>query len=168
MKYQGLFLLTLHFLVYVHFMKKTWLILFACLLALGSILAQKPFTWSFTVKKMADKTYEIHCLADIDLPWHIYSQFTPDGGPTPTKFEFSKNPLYTLDGGVKENGMLTVKHEPVFGVNVKYFWGAVDFVQRVKLKGNARTNISGSVEFMVCDDTQCLSPVTEKFTLALN
>ncbi len=149
-------------------MQKKILFLAALILTAGWVGAQKPYTWSFVAKKAADKTYEIHCRVEINPPWHTYSQFTPEGGPVPTKFEFSKNPLYTLAGPVKELGKLQTRHEEVFAVDVKYFDGKVDFVQRVKLKGNAKTNFSGSVEFMVCNDVQCLPPTTEKFTLALN
>jgi thiol:disulfide interchange protein DsbD len=56
----------------------------------------------------------------------------------------------------------------VFGVDVKYFSGKVDFVQLVKLKSKAKTNFTGSVEFMVCNDQQCLPPATQKFSIALN
>ena len=70
----------------------------------------------------------------MNSPWHTYSQFTPDGGPVATQFSFAKNPLYTLEGKVKENGNLIQKHEAVFGVDVKYFSEKVDFVQVVKMK----------------------------------
>jgi hypothetical protein len=71
-------------------------------------------------------------------------------------------------GDVKENGKLLIKHEEVFGVDVKYFEGKVDFVQRIKLKGSAKTNFTGTVDFMVCNDQQCLPPATQKFSIALN
>jgi hypothetical protein len=127
-----------------------------------------PYTWSYSAKKVNDNTYELHFRVDLNSPWHTYSQYTPDGGPVPTKFVFAKNPLYTLDGKVKENGSLMQKHEAVFGVDVKYFNGKVDFVQVVKLKTKAKTNFSGSVEFMVCNDQQCLPPATQQFSIALN
>jgi Disulphide bond corrector protein DsbC len=149
-------------------MQKGFLIFAWFLAGIGSVLAQTPCTWSFTAKKTADKSYEIHCTADVTAPWHTYSQFTPDGGPVPTKFSFAKNPLYSLEGTVKENGKMITKHETVFGVDVKYFDGKVDFVQMVKLKGTAKTNFSGSVAFMVCNEEQCLPPTTQKFTVALN
>ncbi len=149
-------------------MKKYFFLLLLFFSLTGVTLAQTPYTWSFRAKKVSDKTYEIHCVADVQAPWHTYSQFTPDGGPLPTKFTFSKNPLYSLDGVVKENGKLIVKHEDVFGVDVKYFEGEVDFVQRVKIKGSAKTNFSGTVEFMVCNEQQCLPPATQKFSVALN
>jgi thiol:disulfide interchange protein DsbD len=41
---------------------------------------------------------------------------------------------------------------------VKYFESKVDFVQVVKLKANVKTSLAGKVEFMVCNDKQCLPP----------
>jgi hypothetical protein len=128
----------------------------------------KPYNWTYSAKKVSDNTFELHFLVDLNNPWHTYSQFTPDGGPVPTKFNFTKNPLYTLEGKVKENGHLQQKHEAVFGVDVKYFSEKVDFVQVIKLKTKAKTNFSGSVEFMVCNDQQCLPPATQTFSIALN
>src|SRR5579863_9810759 len=107
-------------------MKKQLLILVSFLLIMSLLKAQTPYVWSFSSKKISDKTYELHLTVDVSAPWHTYSQFTPDGGPVPTKFTFAKNPLYTLDGQVKENGKMVTRHETVFGVDVKYFDGKVD------------------------------------------
>ncbi len=141
-------------------------LLFACTMQAQSPGA--PYNWTYSAKKISENVYELHFLVDVNSPWHTYSQFTPEGGPVPTKFSFVKNPLFTLEGKVKENGKLLQKHEAVFGVDVKYFNGKVDFVQVVKLKTKAKTNFSGSVEFMVCNDQQCLAPTTQKFSIALN
>ena len=46
----------------------------------------------------------------------------------------------------------------LWGGNVNYFEKTVDFVQLVKVKGNVKTNLSGKVEFMVCDEEKCLPP----------
>jgi hypothetical protein len=141
-------------------------IVFAC--AGQAQVHTTPYSWTYSAKKISDNVYELHFLVELSNPWHTYSQFTPDGGPVPTKFSFAKNPLYALDGKVKENGTLIKKHEAVFGVDVKYFNDKVDFVQVIKLKTSAKTNFSGSVEFMVCNDQQCLPPATQKFSIALN
>jgi Disulphide bond corrector protein DsbC len=127
-----------------------------------------PYSWTFTAKKIAADSYEIHLSATVQSPWHTYSQFTPAGGPVPTKFSFAKNPLYKMEGAVKEEGKMITKHEEVFGVDVKYFEGDVDFVQVVKMKSGAKTNLTGSVTFMVCNDAECLPPTTQKFSVALN
>ena len=128
---------------------------------------QDPVHWTATSKKIADKTYEIHLTANIDNKWHIYSQTTPDGGPIPTNISFTKNPLITLDGSAKEVGKLEQHNEPLFGVDVKQFSNKVDFVQVVKMKANVKTSVSVAVEFMVCNDHECLPPSTKKFTVAL-
>src|SRR5665647_1012682 len=128
---------------------------------------QNPVSWSATAKKISDKTYEIHLTANIQKGWHVYSQTTPDGGPVPTNITFTKNPLLTFEGNAKEVGKLEKHAEPLFGVDVKQFSNNVDFVQVVKLKANVKTSADVAVEFMVCNDRQCLPPTTKKFTVAL-
>ncbi len=126
-----------------------------------------PVTWTVSSKKLKDKTYEIHLTATINKGWHIYSQFTPEGGPVPTSINFTKNPLFDLDGKAKESGKLEQRHEEIFGVDVKQFSNKVDFIQVLKLKSPVKTSANISVEYMVCNDRQCLPPVTKKFSIAL-
>jgi len=128
---------------------------------------QNPVSWTATAKKVSDKTYEIHLTANINNGWHIYSQNTPDGGPIPTSITFTKNPLIMLHGTAKEVGKLEQKNEPLFGVDVKQFSKNVDFIQVVKLKANVKTSADVAIEFMVCNDKQCLPPTTKKFSVAL-
>lgn len=129
---------------------------------------QNPVSWTATSKKINDKTYEVHLTANIDNGWHIYSQTTPDGGPIPTSITFTKNPLLTVEGKAKEEGKLEKHVEPLFGnIDVKQFSNKVDFVQLVKLKAPIKTSVNVAVEFMVCNDKQCLPPKTEKFSVAL-
>ncbi|TSA66050.1 MAG: hypothetical protein D4R41_00075, partial [Sediminibacterium sp.] len=51
--------------------------------------------------------------------------------------------------------------------NVLYYADQVQFVQTITVKGNIKTNISGSVNYMVCDDSQCLPPTTKSFDIKL-
>ncbi len=126
-----------------------------------------PVNWSYEAKKKAAGTYEIIATAQVDEPWHIYSQNTGKGGPIPTKFSFKKNPLVTVDGKTKEVGKLEKVYDKNFKTDVLFYSDKVQFVQTVKVKGNAKTNISGTVEYMVCDDTQCLPPSKKTFELKL-
>ncbi len=126
-----------------------------------------PVQWSFTSVKKSDKVYEITFTATIEKPWHIYSQSTPKGGPVPTKIVYKTNPLATITGTPKENGTLKTKHEEVFGVDVKYFDNKVSFVQNINLKSPVKTNIAGTVEYMVCNDSECLPPKKVSFDLKL-
>lgn len=140
---------------------------FIALLFLAAGHAQDVVKWSFSAKKINDKTYEVHFTPSVQSPWHIYSQHSPEGGALPTVFSINKNPLVTLEGKVKEIGKVVSKYEEVFDVTVKYFEGKADFVQTVSLKGNFKTNITGSVEFMACNEEQCLPPQTVAFNIAL-
>lgn len=147
-------------------MKRT--LLFLIVTSLSSyVMAQSPVQWNYSAKKTADKTYEVHLTATVAGPWHIYSQFTPDGGPLPTTISFSKNPLVSLQGAAKEVGKLKQKHEEVFDVDVKYFKDQVTFIQVIKLKSNVKTSLGGTVEFMLCNDEQCLPSAKENFSIKL-
>jgi len=132
-----------------------------------SVNAQK-IGWTYTAKKLAGSKYELHITAQPPIGWHIYSQTTPDGGPVPTSFTFSKNALVAITGIVKEKGKLVTYYDKNFKVNVKYFEGKVDFVQTVTVKGKIKTNVSGEIESMICNDRTCMPPTTEKFNIALN
>jgi Disulphide bond corrector protein DsbC len=147
-------------------MKKV-IIAVGLMLFVFGVNAQK-ITWTYSAKKLAGDKYELHITAQPPLGWHIYSQTTPDGGPVPTTFTFSKNALATLSGTVKEKGKMVNYFDKNFKVNVKYFEGKVEFIQTVAVKGKIKTNISGEIESMICNDRTCMPPSTEKFNIALN
>ena len=139
------------------------------LIAFNWVSAQvkDPVSWTYTSKKINETTYEVSLTATLQRGWHLYSQTTPEGGPPPTNISFSKNPLLLLDGSVKEVGKLEEKFEPLFDVNVKQYSNSVVFVQQVKVKGRAKTSLSGSVQFMTCNNQECMPPTTKKFSVAL-
>ena len=130
--------------------------------------AQQKVTWTYAAKKLADNRYEIRITATPPIGWHIYSQLTPEGGPVPTTFSFNANALILLEGKLREKGKLITYFDKNFKVDVKYFEGRADFVQRIKLKGKLKTNFSGEVESMICNDRTCMPPTTEKFNVLLN
>lgn len=149
-------------------MKKLVLSVIALLVTAFSFAQrQNPVSWNYeAIKKTAD-TYEIVLTAMVEEPWHIYSQNTGKGGPIPTAVVFKPNPLVTKNGKVKELGKLEKVFDKNFNTDVLYFSDKVKFVQLVKVKGGIKTNLSGTVEYMVCDDSQCLPPVKKSFELKL-
>ena len=133
----------------------------------GFSQVKDPVKWAFASKKINETTFEISLTATLDPAWHIYSQTTPEGGPSATVISFTKNPLIQLEGPVNEVGKLEQKHEELFGVDVKQFSNKVSFVQTVRLKAKARTAVNGTIEFMTCNNRECLPPATHKFSVAL-
>lgn len=148
-------------------MKTVFLILLAMASATAVAQTTEPVKWTFSAKKIAGDQYEVHLTGSIERGWHIYSQTTPDGGPVRTTISFSKNPLLTLQGAVAEVGKLEQHYEELFGVDVKQYSDKVDFVQTLTVKAKAKTNLSGSIEFMACNNTMCLPPKTLSFSVAL-
>jgi Disulphide bond corrector protein DsbC len=69
---------------------------------------------------------------------------------------------------VGEKGKVISYFDQNFKVDVKYFEGKADFVQVITVKGKIKTNISGEVESMICNDRTCMPPATEKFNVVLN
>ena len=127
-----------------------------------------PVSWSFTSKKIADKTYEIHLTATMQSGWHLFSQVQPeDAVANPTDFKINNNPLLKLEGKIKEVGKMEKFHDPKLEVSANQYANKVDFVQLVKLKANVKTNFSGSVEYQTCDDKKCLPPKTIKFSVSV-
>ena len=149
-------------------MKKTGLLGISLLLMVAAF-AQHPVSWSFTAKKVSDKTYEVYMTATLQSGWHLFSQLQPeDAIANPTTFTINNNPLIKLEGKIKENGTMEKFIDKKLGLSANQYSSKVDFVQLVKLKGKVKTNFSGNVEFQTCDDKKCLPPKTVNFNVSLN
>ena len=127
-----------------------------------------PVSWNFTSKKVSDKTFEVHLTANIQQGWHLYSQEQPDDAiAIPTSVKINNNPLLKLDGKVKEVGNMEKYKDKILGISAHQYSSKVDFVQLVKMKSNAMTNVSGSVAFQTCDDKKCSPFKTVNYNIAL-
>jgi hypothetical protein len=150
-------------------MKKLGFIFLAVFsVAIASAQTLNPVSWSFGSKKINDKEYELQLIATIQPGWHLYSQTQPeDAIAQPTSFNFNKNPLLDLNGKVKEVGKLEKYKDEKLDVSANQYSNKVVFVQKVKLKGKAKTAVTGKLEFQTCDDEKCLPPKTVNFSIAL-
>ena len=116
-----------------------------------------PVKWKTSVVKISDTEYELTALATIQKGWHLYSQTVPDGGPVPTTFTLNdEGKNFTSIGSFSEGKGKTID-DPIFGMKIKFFEETTNFKLKIKTKQGVKS-ISGSVEFMVCDDTRCLPP----------
>ena len=106
--------------------------------------------------------------ARIQPGWHLYSQDQPDDAiAMPTTFTINPNPLISKDGKIKEVGKMEKMKDAALGVSANQYSTTVDFVQKIKVKGNVKTNFTGKVEFQTCDDKKCLPPKTVSYSIAL-
>jgi Disulphide bond corrector protein DsbC len=142
----------------------------AAILITGTAQAQQlnPVNWTYSTKKIADKTYELRITAAIQPGWHLYSQVQPgDAIAEPTTVSFNKNPLLTLQGKIAEEGKLEKFHDAKLDISANQYSSKVEFIQVIKLKASAKTSVNGSVRFQTCNDEKCLPPKTINFSVAL-
>ncbi len=142
-------------------MRMSIIFIFCSLFALKSN-AQKNATWSIQYSE-ADSSVIIK--TKIARGWHIYSQhIDPLAGPVPTSF------LFVLIGDVQRVGGV-LEPEPIvhfdeaFGAELMYFENEVEFKQKIILTSQA--SLSVEANYMMCNDTMCLPPTSEKLTIEL-
>lgn len=128
---------------------------------------QNPVKWSYTAKKIADKTYEVHISAAIDPGWHVYTLDHKADIGVATSVKFAKNPLAAPSGTIQAKGKPVSLKDPSTGEMVKFYTNSIDLVQVYKLKTAVPTKITGTLEYMTCDDERCLPPASKPFTIAL-
>ena len=134
------------------------------LLLSGSMFAQmyNPVKWTTSAEKISDKEYILKAQAVIQSGWHLYGQYIEEGGPSPTAFTFKNTPKkFELIGKTTEDkGHETV--DKIFDMKIKYFEDKAVFTQKIKFTSDEIVNVAADVDFMVCDDSNCLPPSTEE------
>ena len=141
-------------------------LLFVCALNVNAQQRLNPVKWTFEAVKKGDKQYDIIFTANVDAPWHIYSQFVKKG-PVPTNIVFKKNALVLAKGPAKEIGKLEKQFDKNFGAEIAYFSNKVQFVKTITLRAAVKTSVSGEIEYMVCNDERCLPPTKVPFEVAI-
>ncbi|MCL6220903.1 protein-disulfide reductase DsbD N-terminal domain-containing protein, partial [Zunongwangia pacifica] len=148
-------------------MKNYFIVLFLFINSLVSAQVFDPISFTNEVKQVEGDTYELIITASIDGAWHLYSQHVGEGGPIPTTFTFEDTKGLKLIGNVKEPEGHTV-HDPVFEMQIKFFEQEAIFKQQFRLTNTTVKTINFAVEYMACNDTQCLPPETKNFSVSFN
>jgi len=146
---------------------KTGILLLVVLLS-GSVLKAQiltPVHWSYGAKRISKTEAVLFMKATIDDGWHIYSQTVKDGGPIKTSFTFPPAKGYSLVGTTAEPKPVTT-FEKTFGMDVSYFEKTVIFQQKIKLSADQVT-VKGQLEYMTCNNKQCLPPEDLDFEVAV-
>jgi thiol:disulfide interchange protein len=139
-------------------------ILFTLLFLLSySLFGQmyNPVKWSTSVEKITEKEYLLKVETTIQSGWHLYGQYIEEGGPSRTIFTFenSKKNFELIDKTSEEEGHTVV--DKIFDMKIKYFKDKALFTQKIKFTSDVVTNIKAEVEFMACNDANCLPPSSE-------
>jgi len=141
----------------------------AVLLAVAAMHTQAqiltPVHWSYAAKKTGKDEAIVFMKATIDDGWHLYSQTVKEGGPVKTTIAFPAAKTYTLVGKTIEPTPIT-RYEKVFSMDVSFFEHEAIFQQKIKLKPGQVT-VKGTIEYMTCNDHQCLPPEDIEFNVAI-
>ncbi|WP_300977798.1 thioredoxin family protein [Flavobacterium sp.] len=126
-----------------------------------------PVKWKTNVVKIFENEYELQAKAIIEPGWHLYSQNVSDGGPIPTHFSFENKREFNIHEGVKEEKGKTI-NDPVFKMQIKFFEKEATFRQRIKISALKVFKIKAEVEYMVCNDENCLPPTYDALEFTVN
>ncbi len=142
----------------------TFLLLCPPLVAVAQFAS--PISFETSYEHVAGDEFNLIVTATAEAPaWSLYSQYTEDNGPIPTSFMWTEGDHYEIIGKGEEKGHLKDGFDELFGVDVKKF--IMDepavFIQRVKIKDYG-TPIETTIEYMCCDEEQCLPPTDEVFS----
>ena len=136
-------------------MKKIALILFI-ITSFTALEAQilKPVKWTSKLEKISENEYNIVLNGTIEADWHLYSQFTPDGGPLPLVLLFTNQKSnYNLIGRAIES-LYIKKFNDVFEVDEYYFEKTVTITQKIKLLNLKNTKVELRAEYHLLMLTQ--------------
>jgi thiol:disulfide interchange protein DsbD len=123
-----------------------------------SINAQvvNPVKWTTKVEKVSETEFNLIISGSIENEWHVYSQYTPDGGPLPMVLEFiNAKGNYELIGQPKES-KYKKQYNDVFEVDEYYFEKKVTITQKVKVINSKLKNIKLNLEYQACKE-QCIN-----------
>ena len=137
-------------------MKKLILLLFAFFsLVNGSAQIKKPVKWTAKTEKISDTECNLIMSATIENGWHMYSQFTPDGGPLPLVLTFKDiKGNYELLGKAKESSYKKEFNKD-FGVDEYYFESKATLTQKIKITNPKNNRIVVNLDFQACQN-QCI------------
>ncbi|KLT69340.1 protein-disulfide reductase DsbD family protein [Flavobacterium sp. ABG] len=130
------------------------LLLFAFVNGQAQIL--NPVKWIPKIEKKSDADFLITVNGTIETGWHVYSQFTPDGGPLPAELIFhKKDGNYELIGKATESETER-KFNDIFGVDEIFFSNKVAFTQSIKNTNTENEIIQLELAYQVCKEN-CIS-----------
>lgn len=127
----------------------------------------EPVKWNFTIKNTGKGTADVVLIAMLEKGWHLYGLNIPPDGPRPTSIIFDKIENAEKSGTLKAVSKLHEEYDSNFDMKLNWYVGEAKFIQGLKYAEGADVKVSGYVEFMACNDENCLPPRKEKFELAI-
>ncbi len=111
-----------------------------------------PAVWSHEVNKISDTEYELVFKGKIMDGWHVYSQYTAEGGSLPSEFTFEKaGEDYELIGKTEESETIK-EYSDIFEVEETFFKKEAIFTQKIKLLNPEVRQVSVNLFYQICKE----------------
>jgi thiol:disulfide interchange protein len=124
-----------------------------------------PVKWTTKIEKKSQNNFILTFNGVIENDWHMYSQFTPDGGPLPMEVIFkNQKGNFNLIGKAKE-GKTTTAFNDIFGVNETFFIKNAQIKQEIALTNPKISKIEVALNYQVCKDA-CIN-LEKKFSFVI-
>lgn len=143
--------------------KFLWLLVLMPFLAFAQEI---PVEWTFEAKHIEKDVYDLIYTAEIDKGWNVYSQYIEEGGPVATEVTYESK-SQELVGTSTESGDKKEGQDPIFEMHLIKFSAKKPYVITQRIKSQDKTNVSGYLTFMACDDSHCIPPTDVEFDFSL-
>ena len=126
-----------------------------------------PVKWEMSSEKTGHNEYTLIFKATIEDNWKVYGTDIEAGGPIPTSVNFEGVPAgIDMSKPLEALGRKEVAVEPLFdNMTLSYYKKRLTLRKVVTVTKDV--TLKGYVEFMTCDDKQCLPPDAIDFTFNL-
>ena len=133
--------------------------------AKGNAQILEPVKWTSKIEKKSGNNAVLIFDGTIEKDWHMYSQFTPEGGPLALEISFkNQKGNYNLVGKAKEGKTRTAFND-VFGVNETFFEGKAHIEQEITIINPDLKTVDVEFDFQVCKEV-CINS-NKKFSIAI-
>ncbi|OYQ32078.1 thiol:disulfide interchange protein [Flavobacterium cyanobacteriorum] len=111
-----------------------------------------PVKWTSKLEKTSDTEYVLVFDAVIEPKWHMYSQYTPEGGVNPLEVLFNNNKNNYEAVGKAEESKTRTAFNDVFGVDETFWENTAQLRQKIKVTNTANTLVQVELAYQVCKD----------------
>ena len=127
-----------------------------------------PVKWTSKTEKISENEFNLVLNGKIDPDWHVYSQFTPDGGPLSMMLTFeNQKSNFELIGKATESPYKK-QFNDVFAVDEYYFEKLVTITQKVKIINPKIDKIKLILDYQVCKESCINDKKTFVFNIAVS
>ncbi|MBI3468113.1 MAG: thioredoxin family protein, partial [Planctomycetes bacterium] len=128
--------------------------------------------WAEPAKIVPGGALKLHVQAQVDEPWHIYSNTMKQAaaGPRPTVISLNQTAGLKSLSEFRSDKPPTKSRDPDEGTDIEYHEGEVTWTQVLKVPKDLKPGtytLKGSINHMLCKEGLCLPPLTVSFDVAI-